>query len=137
MPTLAQGSHATVAAIASERHITAVVAVMPVSVDAGGQITSRAPVQMERSEQLDAFLRSALARPDIDQGRIALVTNVYQVSTGRLVWGGVSWSFEFSDVGKLIDETSSMIADNIVAAVRQLERLRARGIDPLAATPSH
>jgi Flp pilus assembly pilin Flp len=136
LPTLTKDSRNAIAAICREQHVTAVVAVMPVSVDAGGNINSAAPVQMERSEQLDAFLRSGLGRTGVEQGRIALITSVYQVSTGRLVWGGVSWSFELDDVDQLIDETSSMIADNIVAAQRQLERLRARGIDPLAAPSS-
>lgn len=135
IPTLTNDARETVARTAREQHVTAVVGVMPVSVGPDG-ITSGAPVQMELSEQIDEFLQSALARPDVVKGRIALVTNVYQVSTARLVWGGVSWSFELADVDKLIDETSSMIADNIVTAQRQLERLRARGIDPLAPPPS-
>jgi hypothetical protein len=49
-----------------------------------------------------------------------------KLAAGRLVWGGVSGSFELADVDALIDETSSMIADNIATAQPQLQRIRAR-----------
>jgi len=130
LPVLTSGARESVAQLARENDVTAVVAVAPVSVDDAGRVTDRGAIPMERHEQLDAFLRSTLVSQS-PEGQVALVTNVYQVSTGRLLWGGVSWSFQLEDVDELIDETSSMIADNIVTAQRQLLRLRSRGIDPL------
>jgi len=131
IPTLHGASRESIGAVARDRHVTAVIAVVPVRVAPSGTITTNAPLELERNDQLDALLRAALAVRDA-AGRVALVTNVVQVGTGRLVWGGVSWSFELNDVDTIIDETSSLIADNIIAAQRQLERLRAKGIDPLA-----
>lgn len=137
IPDLVRSSREAVIQLATRIGATGVVVVNPMSVDGDGHIVSRSPVPVPNHAQLDALLQSAISFAGPTEGRVALVTNVYQLSSGRLLWGGVSWTFDLDDVSQVIEEMSTVIADNIIAADRQLQRLRAKGIDPLAAREAY
>ena len=61
-----------------------------------------------------------------------MATQVYQVSSRRSVWAGVSWAFLSDDTEAMIDDVSETIANNMIEAVEQIRRLQAEGIDVFA-----
>jgi hypothetical protein len=131
MPSLDAQSRESIARIARERGITSVIAVAPVRVEDDGAVEPLGPGAQQHA-RLGEFIDWGLETRTLSTGQVAFVTNVYQVASGRLLWGGVSWAFDIDDVDSVIEETAAVISENVIAAQRQLLRLNERGIDPTA-----
>jgi hypothetical protein len=105
---------------AKENAVTGVVAVAPVATDANGDARTLAPAPFQMHDKLETFLDTEVGRTTTTAARVAFVTHLYRIKTGSLLWGGVSWSFELADVDAVIEETSTIIAGNILGLRRQL-----------------
>jgi hypothetical protein len=129
IPKLDASARDAIVRVAQENGVTSVIAVAPVRVEKGGQVEAIGPGAAE-AVHLGAFVEWGLESRTLSTGQVAFVTNVYQLSSMRLLWGGISWPFAYEKVDDVIEETASVIADNVIAAQRQLLRLNSRGIDP-------
>ena len=129
IPKLDAAARDAIVRIAQENGVTSVIAVAPVRVEKGGEVEPIGPGAAQAAH-LGAFVEWGLESRTLSTGQVAFVTNVYQLSSMRLLWGGVSWPFAYEKVDDVIEETASVISENVIAAQRQLLRLNARGIDP-------
>ena len=123
------GTRDAVVRIAGENGVTSVIVVAPVRVEEGGELEQLGPGGAQGSH-LGAFVEWGLESQTLSTGQVAFVTNVYQLASGKLLWGGVSWQFDLANVDDVIEETATVISENVITAQRQLLRLESRGIDP-------
>jgi len=130
LPTLNGATRDDVIRIATDNAVTSVVAVAAVAVGESKELVPLGPGTADTGGQLATFIDASIGQGHIREGNVVFMTRIYQLSTGDLVWGGVSWVVALDDLDAVIDETTSVISDNIITAHRQLRRLNARGIDP-------
>jgi hypothetical protein len=120
LPVLDSGAREAIVRIAHDNAVTAVVAIAASTVDRQGELTELGLPAPDTGGQLGAFVAAAIRRGEIREGHVVFVTRVYRLATEALVWGGVSWAQPVDGADALIDETTSIIAANIVNAERQL-----------------
>jgi hypothetical protein len=128
LPRLDGATRDDVIRIARANEVTSVVAIAAMTVNAANELEPLGPAPADAGGRLGAFVDAAVARGEIAAGAVVFVTRVYRLATDELVWGGVSWQVDADDVDAVITETTTVIADNILSAERQLLELRDRGI---------
>jgi len=123
---------AAVRMLASARAATLVAIIRPVDVDDQAADTALAA---SRASYFETFVKAAVAEmPQLHANdHIMLSTHVYYLPTNRLVWGGMSWTFQVQNIDRLIRDASTLIAQNMIAAYQQVQTLRASGVDVLTA----
>lgn len=106
--------------------LVAVIRVVDVDADAG-------TVAARQTRYFETFVKAAVtAMPQLNaHSHIALSTSVYHLPSQRLIWGGMSWTFVVDDVDRLINDTSALIAQNMIAAYQQIQYMRSAGVDVL------
>jgi hypothetical protein len=109
--------------------VTSIIIVAPVRVGDDGGLAPIGP-ELPQGADLSEFVDWGLRSATLERGQVAFATNVYQLSSGKLIWGGVSWPFAIESVDAVLEETATVIAENVIAAERQLLQLRERGIEP-------
>jgi hypothetical protein len=87
-----------------------VVAVAALSVNASNELVPLGPSVPGSGGKLAAFIDTAIGQGHIREGNVVFVTRIHQLSTGDLVWGGVSWTVALEDLDAVIDETTTVIA---------------------------
>jgi hypothetical protein len=130
LPSFDGATREDVIRLARDNAVTSVVAITAVSVNAASELVPLGPVAPESGGKLAAFIDASIEQGHIREGNVVFVTRVHQLSTGDLVWGGVSWAVPLDDLDAVIDETTTVISDNILSAERQLLRLSERGVEP-------
>ena len=104
---------------ANERRLAGIVIVNPVRADQAGPVTDPRRVTPEHRElrEFYTYSKNALDAYDPNTEMFAEV-NAYVIDGDgtRLIWSGVTWSFEADGAGSAISAVSALIAENLVKA---------------------
>lgn len=131
VPRLDAQARRKLEAAARESDSTAVVAVRALGLSADGALVDQSPFPVADMAHLQTFYsiaRHVLADAPAPDHEV-LVVSVYSTEDQRLIWGGVTWTFDLDDWQARIREVSGLLADNISSAIEQ-RRQANRGAVP-------